>query len=54
VYSPSPLPCVVGNSLHRAGPLPPRGEGMRREIFTPPTYIDTKKRGKRNQWMKKI
>jgi len=34
-YSPSPLPCVVDNSLHGAGPLPPRGEGVRREIFTP-------------------
>jgi len=33
--SPSPLPCAVDNSLHRAGPLPPpRGEGVRREIFT--------------------
>jgi hypothetical protein len=34
-YSPSPLPCVVDNSLHGAGPLPPRGEGVRRGIFTP-------------------
>jgi len=34
VYSPSPLPCAVDNSLHRAGPLPLRGEGVRREIFT--------------------
>ena len=25
-------------------PLPPRGEGVRREIFTPPTYINPKKR----------
>jgi len=34
-YSPSPLPCAVDNSLHRAGHLPPRGEGVRRRIFTP-------------------
>jgi len=32
---PSPLPCAVDNSLHKAGPLLPRGEGVRRKIFTP-------------------